>query len=113
MAKFKVLNGCEKLKNADKIFPLKQRELLNVVEGIKEYVKRIIVFGSSTNWNCNYNSDIDLIVEPNEKYDDIIVSKKLSKIAINGYDLFTTEQLNNASDLFRDEIKENGVLIYE
>lgn len=113
MNKFIVMKGCDKLKNADRIFPLKQAELINVVNVLKPYVNKIIVFGSSTNWNCNYKSDIDLVVEPNDKYNALFISKELSKVTLNGYDLFTVEQLKNADNTLKDEVEQNGVCIYE
>lgn len=64
-------------------------------------------------WDCNYESDIDLVVYPNDKYNDIDVSKNLSKVTVNGYDLLTEEQLKNAPNSLFEEIKINGVCIYE
>lgn len=64
-------------------------------------------------WDCNYESDIDLVVYPNDKYNDIDVSKNLSKVTVNGYDLLTEEQLKNAPNSLLEEIKINGVCIDE
>ena len=109
---FYVKPGCEKLLNADKIFPLKQKSILKIVNSIKDYVYKIYIFGSSTNWNCTYDSDIDLIVYAKQNVDINKIHKVISEQNIGSFDLFSIEDLSGATKTFVDKYEKNKVLVY-
>ena len=48
-----------------RIYPTKQREVRAVYELLKPlaFIKRVFIFGSSTNNKCTLQSDLDIVIE--------------------------------------------------
>ncbi len=51
--------------NVNRIHPIKQRVVKSIVDAAKsdDKVKRIIVFGSSTRYDCDITSDLDICLD--------------------------------------------------
>lgn len=49
--------------NSERIHPLKQRQINEIVKACKDLNVQMWVFGSSTNIRCHGNSDIDLAIK--------------------------------------------------
>lgn len=49
----------------DRIHPLKQREVKEIVDTAREdaNVRRIVIFGSSVRYDCNETSDLDICID--------------------------------------------------
>lgn len=110
---FNVKSNCKELKNANHIFPIKQAPILKIVNTIKDYVDKIYIFGSSTRWDCNYGSDIDLVVYPKKHADMNKIGMLLAKQSIGSFDLFSIEDLHNANKTFLKKYERDKVLVYE
>lgn len=110
---FYVKPGCEHLLNANNIFPLKQKSILKIVNSIKDYVNKVYIFGSSTNWNCNYDSDIDLVVYTRHNTDINKIHKIIAEQNIGSFDLLTGDDLDKANDTFLKKFEKDKVLVYE
>lgn len=101
---FNVVNK-HRFRNNERIHPLQQQTIEEILKTLKDYkeVKRVIVFGSSTEERCNYESDIDLYVELS------------SEASIKKYnvekpvDLWTNYTV---SPEMYEEIKKKGVVVY-
>lgn len=67
--KFNTIIDRESFQHVNKIHPLKQKLVRDIVQAARndEAVKRIIVFGSSTRYDCDIASDLDLCID--WKYD--------------------------------------------
>lgn len=102
-----------KNKNITKyIYPLKQREVDNIINNMPDNITKAIIFGSSPTWQCNIDSDIDIAISANGDTD----SKNLARQLIS-------KQCNYKCDvIFIDDIQEDeeiineiskGVVIYE
>lgn len=63
--KFTTIVDKEAFKNVNKIHPLKQKLVKEIVSKAKndKEVKRIIVFGSSTRYDCDITSDLDICID--------------------------------------------------
>lgn len=88
------------------VHPLQQRKVRELVDHFSENsdIKRVILFGSSVEMNCNIDSDIDIYIE-SDCYDDLL--KKAFHFPI---DCITPDML---SDVLRKEISRKGVVVYE
>ena len=88
------------------VHPLQQRKVRELVDHFSENpdIKRVILFGSSVEENCNIDSDIDIYIE-SACYDNLL--KKAFHFPI---DRITPDML---SESLRKEIKRHGVVIYE
>lgn len=102
---FRVVNKC-KFKNNERIHPLQQQSIEDILKTFKSFeeVQKVIVFGSSIEERCGYESDIDLYVE----LSDEVNIKKYS--AEKPVDLWTN--YNTPSEMYEEIIKK-GVVIYE
>lgn len=99
------------------IHPYRQKAVKYAVDNVFDWVLYIVVFGSSINTTCKFNSDIDmcLIGKPssmfdlnllrlqNESYDFILVESE--------EELFSKASLNN-QNIYKN-ILENGVIVYD
>ncbi|MCQ2776098.1 MAG: helix-turn-helix domain-containing protein [Bacilli bacterium] len=102
---FKVIIGNAFL-NANRIYPLQQRKVRQILDEIQsnQNVIKVIIFGSSTNYRCNIDSDLDIYFE----------LKNDEKPFKNSYD-FEIDYWNNFSVDSRllKEIESKGVVVYE
>ena len=94
--------------NCNQIHPLKQRDVASIVECAKndKNIKRLLIFGSATRFDCNSYSDIDLFVErdDNKLKSPVDYSKVLSDVdVIYGFKCGKT---------LKDEIEKTGVEVY-
>lgn len=93
-------------KNINKIYPLQQRKVREILDEIenKPYVKKVIVFGSSTSYRCHMGSDLDI-------YFELDIDKKPIHKA---YD-FEIDYWDNYSvdNRLLSEIVNKGVIVYE
>lgn len=98
------------IKNIEHIHPRKQR----VVEKILKEVPVISVFGSSTRWDCNETSDIDLLLNKN----DISMSKeevfsRLARIIDSDFDILWEDEIRDCLDKHqKDNILNRSVKVY-
>ena len=111
-AVFPIVPNIKNINIARFIYPLKQRQVDNIINNIPDSVQKVIVFGSSPTWHCSIDSDIDIAVSVyGNSADKALVRAIISK------------QCNDECDVvFLDEILENekiigeikkGVVIYE
>lgn len=109
---FPIIPNIKNINIAKYIYPLKQRQVDNIINNIPDSVQKVVVFGSSHTWHCNIDSDIDIAVSVHgNSADKALVRTIISK------------QCNDECDVvFLDEIQENeriigeikkGVVIYE
>lgn len=96
----------EKYNNIDRIHPLKQKEVGEIVAAADNdsNVKLVVVFGSSADFRCNSNSDIDVYIE---RFED----KPLKK-AIVASEVDYIFDLDHESKLFK-EIEKTGIVVFE
>lgn len=109
---FPIIPNIKNINIAKYIYPLKQRQVDNIINNIPDSVQKVVVFGSSHTWHCNIDSDIDIAVSVHGNPTD----KALVRTIIS-------KQCNDECDVvFLDEIQENeriigeikkGVVIYE
>ena len=92
-------------KNANKIHPVQQNNVLKIIEELSKYdeVKKIIVFGSSVTNRCNYESDLDIYVELTKEKN---VKTYSVDVSVDFWTNFTVEPP------MMEEINNNGVLVY-
>lgn len=95
--------------NVNKIHPLMQSHVRNIINELIQYnnVKRIIVFGSSTTWQCHSESDLDIYLElsdNNEPFKQYLLSYPKNIDYWNNYSV--DKRLLN-------EIISKGVVVYE
>lgn len=95
--------------NINRIHPLKQKEVVSIVESLKNNNKvlRIVVFGSAVEFRCTSRSDIDIYVETDEEECKITLP----------YDTLVSEvdvvrNLNHKTRLF-EQIEKTGIVVYE
>jgi len=95
-----------RFKNIEKIHPLQQNNVDQLIQQIKEYaeVQRITVFGSSTQYRCNDESDLDVYVELK---DDVNVKKYNISCPVDFWTNYTV------TPEMLDEIKKTGVVVYD
>lgn len=82
----------QKIKNIEHIHPRKQR----LVEKILKEIPSFRVFGSSTRWDCNEGSDIDLLLskkELNMSKEDVF--SRLVKIIDSDFDILWDDEIEN------------------
>ncbi len=94
--------------NVSKIHPLKQRQVNNLINFLKENdsVNRIIIFGSSVTNRCRTGSDLDFYVELDDNKD---FNKAISSV-ISNYDYWNNFTVDSR---LLNEIQKKGVLVYE
>ena len=60
-------------RNVNKIHPLKQRMVSEIVKGARkdDMVERVIIYGSSTRYDCDITSDLDICIDWKDKCYDV------------------------------------------
>lgn len=93
-------------KNINHIHPLQQHRVEEIIKALEEIteVNKIVVFGSSTTYKCNYESDIDLYVELDK---DINAKKYDVDCPVDYWTNFTVSKEMLA------EINKKGVVVYD
>ncbi len=96
-------------KNCELIYPIQQKKVAEIVDFLKdnEYVKKIIIFGSSVTERCTINSDVDIYIELTKEI-NVFRNKYFDFL----YDLWTNFQVDKSEKLYK-EIMEKGVVVYE
>lgn len=117
--KFKFIKRCSvfkeefEIKKGNEIF--KQIEILKnniLLDKIGNYVKKIYLFGSFIQKNMSNKSDIDIAIE----FQDIDIkeiSQFKKRILIEKHEIFDISIFNNLPDEIKNEVKNNGKIIYE
>lgn len=102
--RFRITNKRPFLNN-EMIHPIHQNDVEKLIEEIKQYVEvqKIVIFGSSTEERCNYDSDIDIYVELSK---DVNVKKLNIETPVDFWTNFTIEPQ------MLDEINKKGVTVY-
>ena len=97
--------------NIEHIHPRKQRLVRNILKEIPV----INVFGSSTRWDCDENSDIDLLLDRNEvNMTNKDVFQKLVKIINSDFDVLWLDEIDGLlSKNERQNIIESSIKLYE
>ena len=105
--------------NINKIHPLKQDKIYHLVtDSDTQDIRKIWIFGSSTNNSCNIFSDIDVLVElknvQNSNYEDTVcrMHKIFSKSLGSDFDLLVSEELDKNKQ-FYDNVMKTRRLVYE
>ena len=101
--------------NLLKINTIKRKQVADCVDVISKYdfVKRLIIFGSSITDDCGMDSDIDIcidIVGETKGLHTYQMSVDLSKACENNCDILTYNKLRGK---IKDEIDKKGVVVYE
>ena len=124
MEKVRTFNVLKKaylsVQNIDKIHPLKQKKVFNLVNNIDcKEIKRIWVFGSSTNNSCNMYSDTDVLIELNpdvdtENDENIIcqIHRNLIKSLGTNFDSVFLNDLDKNKQFYKNILKTRR-LVYE
>lgn len=108
-------------KNVNRIHPLKQKIVAQIVERAKQdpAVRRLIIFGSSTRYDCDITSDLDICIDWNQDcYDKEGVLKPFTKnmrqiissVTRGNADVVDYAYLNKT--VLTDAV-ENGVIVYD
>ena len=105
------------VKNLELIFPTKQNSAIAIVGYLSnfDFVKKVIIFGSSVKCTCNPWSDVDMYIEFDKEIElDIkAVLRGLRKSASEDVlDVWDTIMITPDERLL-NEIIETGVVIYE
>lgn len=92
--------------NIERIHPIQQQRVSLLIQTLKQYreVKKIIVFGSSVTYKCNYESDLDIYVELSK---NINVKKYNLDCPVDFWTNFSVEPV------ILKEIKKKGVIVYD
>lgn len=94
--------------NANRIHPLMQNRVEKLIQRISQdtNVRRLIVYGSSLQFRCSSNSDIDLYID---KYDK---DKKLIQLPELDCEVDIITNLSPDSGLYK-EIDKTGLVLFE
>lgn len=103
---------------------IKKDLLLEIVEKAKEFdfIKQLILFGSSLEERCKYSSDIDLIITGNKPSYRCLDSKVYRNFTEYVYDLdfsqdydiiYQYDNINKMKGGLKREVLERGVVIYD
>ena len=105
--------------NIDKIHPLKQEKVYNLVNNLQDnIIRKIWIFGSSPNNSCNIRSDTDVLVELKDEsemdHEDAICSihKEFAKALGTNFDLVLTTELDKSKQFYGNLMKTRR-LVYE
>ncbi|MBR5180080.1 MAG: nucleotidyltransferase domain-containing protein [Lachnospiraceae bacterium] len=118
---FYVLNtSFNQVLNINKIHPLKQEKVYSLIKNLvnMSFLKRIWIFGSSTNNSCNINSDIDVLVElENDSLssdDDVVcmIQKNFAKSLGSNFDIVFLNDLDKTKQIYNNILKTRR-LVYE
>ena len=108
-------------KNVNRIHPIKQKMVAQIVGQAKndQAVRRIIIFGSSTRYDCDITSDLDICIDWNQDcYDKEGVLKPFTKnmrqtissVTKGNADVVDYAYLDGT--VLKDSVEE-GVIVYE
>lgn len=95
-------------KNVEKIFPLKQHTVEELIEHCEAHypsITRIVVFGSSVTSACNPWSDLDIYLEGVGRGDGFVPPQN------DAYDIWYESDVTPEDPLF-SEIRTKGVVVY-
>lgn len=119
--KFNRIVSDNAFKNVNRIHPLKQKMVAQIVDQAKKdpAVRRIIIFGSSTRYDCDITSDLDICIDWQKNcYDKEGVLKPFTK---NMRQIISSVTRGNADvvdyayldkTVLTDTV-ENGVIVYD
>ena len=119
--KFNKIVSEDSFLNVNRVHPIKQKQVKQIVEAARkdEYVKKIIIFGSSIRYDCDITSDLDICIDWKEDcYDKNGVLKAftrnmrkiISDVTDGNSDVVNYEYLEGT--LIKDAVME-GVVVYE
>ena len=95
-------------KNVEKIFPLKQHTVEELIEHCKAHypsITRIVIFGSSVTPACNPWSDLDVYLEGIGRSEGFVPPQN------DAYDIWYESDVTPEDPLF-SEIRTKGVVVY-
>lgn len=107
--------------SVNRIHPIKQRIVKEIVNAAKKdnYVKRIIIFGSSTRYDCDITSDLDICIDWYDNcYDEDGILKPFTKNMRSVISDVTKGRADVLNYDYLDETDvreavEKGVIVYE
>jgi predicted nucleotidyltransferase len=104
---FEVKNGVH-FTHCNRVHPLMQERVQTILEVLSDdsNIHRIVLYGSSLEFRCSSNSDIDLYIE---KYDK---NQPLKKEPTVDCELDIMMDLDHSSRLY-EEIDRTGLVLYE
>lgn len=119
--KFGTVVAKESFDHVNKIHPIKQRQVSDIVRAANHdiMVKRIIIYGSSTRYDCDITSDLDICIDWKENcYDEDGVlcpftrnmRNAISSVTEGRADVVNYDYLEGTE--IEDAVKE-GVVVYE
>lgn len=108
-------------KNVNRIHPLKQKMVAQIVDHAKKdiSVRRVIIFGSSTRYDCDITSDLDICIDWNQDcYDKEGVLKPFTKNMRQTISSVTKGNADVVDYAYLDgtvlkDAVENGVVVYD
>ena len=94
--------------NANRIHPLMQKRVEILIQKLHkdQNIKRLVLYGSSLDFRCDSNSDIDIYIE---KYD---LEKKLEGFPEIDCEIDIVTNLSQESRLYK-EIDATGLVLFE
>lgn len=106
--------------HVNKIHPLKQRNVRDIVQAAKDdgNVRRIIIFGSATRYDCDVTSDLDVCIDWNyDCYDEDGVLQPFTKPLRRVIDQATKGHADVVDFAYLDgtlleDAVERGVVVY-
>ena len=104
---FPVMEGiC--FQNANRVHPLMQARVEKLIQVMykDKNIRKLVLFGSSLEFRCNSNSDIDIYIEKYEK------DKKLEYFPDLDCEVDIVTNLSSDSKLYH-EIEKTGLLLFE
>jgi predicted nucleotidyltransferase len=119
--KFNSIVDSSSFYNVNKIHPIKQRIVKDIVNNAKndDAVKRIIIFGSSTRYDCDVTSDLDICIDwKYDCYDDSGVLKPFTNNMRKAISLATKGKADvvNYDYLAGTDVEKSvkeGIVVYE
>jgi predicted nucleotidyltransferase len=119
--KFNMVVARDSFEHVNKIHPIKQKAVRDIVQVAKNdaAVRRIIIFGSSTRYDCDITSDLDICIDwSDDCYDSDGVlkpftgnmRKAISVITKGSADVVNWDYLDGT--VVEDAVKE-GIVVYE
>ena len=108
-------------KNVNRIHPIKQKVVKDIVDVAKndKTVRRIIIFGSSTRYDCDVTSDLDICIDWIERcYDEDGILKPFTNNMRKSISIITKGHADVVNyDYLDDTVVEagvmEGVIVYE
>lgn len=119
--KFSEIVSADSFTNVNKIHPLKQKAVKEIVAAAREdpAVRRLIVFGSSIRYDCDNTSDLDICIDwVKACYDNdgvlcpftVNMRNTISRVTKGGADVVNYDYID---DTFVESAVRNGVVVYE